>query len=198
MAQSLTPAEMTILGLVAEQPRHGYEIEKTIDDRGMREWTEIGFSSIYYVMARLQKAGLITEVRETAATRGPARRTYTLTPQGAEVARARTREMLAERSPSFPTVLIGLANLPLIGSDAAIEALRGRSSSLTAKSDALAVHLRAQQPLPAYVTSIFTYSLTMLRAEHAWVHDTLRLLEEESHDQSRLQEGPEGSLPADR
>ncbi|MCY7144283.1 PadR family transcriptional regulator, partial [Streptococcus gordonii] len=41
--------EELILGLLAEQPRHGYQIEKLIEDREMRRWTEVGFSSIYYV-----------------------------------------------------------------------------------------------------------------------------------------------------
>ena len=31
--------EELILGLLAEQPRHGYQIEKLIEDRGMRRWT---------------------------------------------------------------------------------------------------------------------------------------------------------------
>jgi DNA-binding PadR family transcriptional regulator len=43
----MTNAELAILSLVAEQPRHGYEIEQVIEEREMREWTEIGFSSIY-------------------------------------------------------------------------------------------------------------------------------------------------------
>ena len=45
----MTNAEFAILSLIFELPRHGYEIEKTIEKRGMREWTEIGFSSIYYL-----------------------------------------------------------------------------------------------------------------------------------------------------
>ena len=36
-------AELAILSLIAEQPRHGYDIERVIEAWGMREWTEIGF-----------------------------------------------------------------------------------------------------------------------------------------------------------
>ena len=39
--------EELILGILAEQPHHGYQIEKLIIDRGMRKWTDVGFSSIY-------------------------------------------------------------------------------------------------------------------------------------------------------
>ena len=43
----MTDAELTILSLVAEGPRYGYEIQQLIDQRGLREWLTIGFSSIY-------------------------------------------------------------------------------------------------------------------------------------------------------
>ena len=39
--------ELLILGLISEMPRHGYEIERVIAEREMREWTRIGFSSIF-------------------------------------------------------------------------------------------------------------------------------------------------------
>ena len=55
----MTNAELAILSLIAEQPRHGYDIEQIIEARGMRDWTEIGFSSIYYLLNKLEKAGLI-------------------------------------------------------------------------------------------------------------------------------------------
>ena len=55
----MTNAELAILSLVAEQPRHGYEIEQVIEARGMRDWTEVGFSSIYYLLNKLEKAGLV-------------------------------------------------------------------------------------------------------------------------------------------
>lgn len=55
----LSDAELLALGLVAEMPRHGYELEQVIEERGMREWTQIGFSSIYFVLGKLEKAGLV-------------------------------------------------------------------------------------------------------------------------------------------
>ena len=48
--KDLTDSELLVLGLVAEMPRHGYELEQVIEQRGMREWTQIGFSSIYFVL----------------------------------------------------------------------------------------------------------------------------------------------------
>ena len=51
--------ELAILGLLCEKPLYGYTIEKIIEERGMRHWTDIGFSSIYYVLKRLESRNLI-------------------------------------------------------------------------------------------------------------------------------------------
>ena len=53
---AMTNAELAILSLVVEQPRHGYEIERVIGERGMREWTEVGFSTIYSLLKKLEGA----------------------------------------------------------------------------------------------------------------------------------------------
>ena len=58
--KKLTDAELMILGLLAEMPRHGYELEQVIEKRALREWTEIGFSSIYFVLGKLEKSKLVS------------------------------------------------------------------------------------------------------------------------------------------
>jgi DNA-binding PadR family transcriptional regulator len=73
MEMKLTNAELAILSLIAEQPRHGYEIEGVIEARGMRDWTEIGFSSIYYLLNKLEKDGLVASQLTASRGRGPAR-----------------------------------------------------------------------------------------------------------------------------
>jgi DNA-binding PadR family transcriptional regulator len=55
----MTNAKLAILSLIAEEPRRGYDIEQIIEARGMREWTEIGFSSIYSLLKKLETAGLV-------------------------------------------------------------------------------------------------------------------------------------------
>lgn len=53
MTISLT--EQLILGILAEGPQHGYHIEQIIKERDMRKWTDVGFSSIYYTLDKLEK-----------------------------------------------------------------------------------------------------------------------------------------------
>ncbi|MFZ1681314.1 MAG: PadR family transcriptional regulator, partial [Rhizobiaceae bacterium] len=104
--KTLTDAELLLLGLVAEMPRHGYEIERAIEERGMREWTRIGFSSIYFVLGRLEKAGLVA----AAAPAGQkARKVFSATPAGYAALVDQSLAALRNPGPANATVLLGLA-----------------------------------------------------------------------------------------
>ena len=66
--KELTDAELLVLGLVVEMPRHGYQLEQVIEQRAMREWTQIAFSSIHFVLGKLEM-GLVTARRRRARKR---------------------------------------------------------------------------------------------------------------------------------
>lgn len=166
---ALTSAELTLLGLLVEKPRHGYEVEEVITARGMREWTEIGFSSIYYLLGRLRDRGLITELDTPKAGRGKARHVYGPTAEGrAECARA-AEAAIAEVRPLFPPVLVGLANQPLIPPDRLHAALATRADALAAQAAAVRGTADAQRDAPDFVRALFDYSLAQLDAEQAWL-----------------------------
>jgi len=174
----LTPAELTLLGLLAERPRHGYEIEKTIEERGMRRWTDLAFSSIYYVIKKLEKAALIEAVVHPGAAPTRSRRTtYAPTSAGFTAAREATRAALAAVSPAHPVVLVGLANLPLLVPGQASAALRSRADELAQELRRLTADPRSSGVAPPFVTAIFDHALTSLRAELDWTSRTTAFLE---------------------
>jgi DNA-binding PadR family transcriptional regulator len=173
--EKLTDAELTVLGLVAEVPRHGYELEAIVAERGIREWTALGFSSIYYVLRKLEGRGLVSSTRPDGGPKG--RRVYAMTPTGAEVLSAATREVLATVRPVYPAVLVGLANSPALDSADVISALRQRDAQLDERLSAVRTARRAQEPVPDFVRAIFDYGTTMLEAERAWLRETIDLLD---------------------
>ncbi|GAB3572437.1 PadR family transcriptional regulator [Amycolatopsis endophytica] len=164
----MTPAELTLLGLLVERPRHGYELEEVITARGMREWTEIGFSSIYYLLGRLRDRGLIAEVDTPRAGRARARKVFGPTEEGRRVCAAEAEAAVAELRPVFPPVLVGLASQPVIPPERLRAALSERASALEERADA--VRRAAEQPgAPAFVRAIFDFSLHQLDAERRWL-----------------------------
>lgn len=89
----LTPSETAILGLLAERPMHGYELDDVIAARGMRAWTEIGFSSIYFLLQKLQKKGLVRQEGRPATPKG--RKAYAITDAGRTTLGAACLDLLA-------------------------------------------------------------------------------------------------------
>jgi DNA-binding PadR family transcriptional regulator len=57
--------ELAVLGLLAEQPRHGYELKKRLSETLGPLWG-ISFGSLYPALRRLERAGAIAEVDDEA------------------------------------------------------------------------------------------------------------------------------------
>ena len=164
----MTNAELAILSLVAERPRHGYEIEQVIEERGMREWTEVGFSSIYYLLKKLEREGMIAG-RLQEAGRGPARKVYHATPAGRQALHTGILDTLAVPRRSYPPLQLGLAGLPGLSRDEALAALHSYHTALADRLAHVQANWQGKQPLPYFIDAMFHYSVTMLRAEMAWI-----------------------------
>ncbi|WP_374711612.1 helix-turn-helix transcriptional regulator [Symbiobacterium terraclitae] len=166
----MTNAEVAILSLVAEQPRHGYEIEAVIEERGMREWTEVGFSSIYYVLKKLEARGLVERTGADTGSRGPARVTYRATAAGHAALRAATLAALSVPQSGNSPFLLGLANLPVLSPDEVREALARYRAALEGKRRDLEARRSGAGPgAPFFVTAMFDRSLALIAAELEWL-----------------------------
>lgn len=130
----------------------------------MRDWTEIGFSSIYYLLTKLRDRGLIAETGEPA--RGKARKVFAPTQAGFQACAA--EEAIATVRPVFPPVLVGLATQPIIPPVRLHTALARRAAALTEKIAEVRA-TAARQEVPPFVRAIFDYSLGQLEAEHEWL-----------------------------
>lgn len=172
----LTDAELVLLGLVAERPRHGYDLETVIAERGVREWTALSFSSIYYVLNKLESRGMVTSERPDSRQQG--RRTYSLTPAGLAVCVEGTRAALELLPPAHTPVLIGLANSPLLPANQLAESLRCRRNNVASRMQSIRSARSQQEPLEPFVGAIFDHGITMLQAELAWIEATLSTLKE--------------------
>ena len=172
----MTNAELSILSLVAERPRHGYEIEQVIEERGMRNWTEIGFSSIYYLLKKLEKERLVAGRLEEAA-RGPARKVYAVTEAGYEALRSGLLDVLSVPRPCRSPLQLGLANLPAVPPAEAVDALGQYYDALAENEEYLRVRREEQQPLPYFVDAMFDLSLTLIEAEKEWIAAFIELIE---------------------
>lgn len=174
----MTNAELAILGLVAEKARHGYEIEQVIEQRGMREWTDIGFSSIYYLLNKLEKAALIASHQEKTEGRGPARKVYSITQAGFQALLDGTLAALATPQKGALPFLLGLANFPVVPRQQALAALKKYAQAIQQRLDHMLERAAAQQPLPPIVQAMFDYSAQLSRTEITWMENFIKQVEE--------------------
>jgi DNA-binding PadR family transcriptional regulator len=173
----MTNAELAILSLIAEQPRHGYDIEQVIEARGMREWTEVGFSSIYYLLNKLEKTGLIESHLEQPAGKGPARKVYRVTPQGRQAHLEGTIAALSTPQSGSSPFLLGLSNFPSVPQEQVIAALNAYTENIEARQQQMLERAEEQRPLPTFVEAMFDYSQTMVQAELNWIQNFIESVE---------------------
>lgn len=176
----MTDAELAILGLVYEEERHGYQIEQVIQERGMREWTAVGFSSIYYLLNKLETRGLISYRLEWAG-RGAPRKVYRITAEGEIAFHAQVMERLTVSQPSLSPFLLGLANAGRLPRDELVAALRSYRQHLADRVGRVKAKWAAQSEagLPLLADALFDYSLALGRAQDEWIEGLIMKLEEE-------------------
>lgn len=166
----LSLSEQLILGILSEQARHGYDIEKIITDRGMRKWTDVGFSSIYYVLERLKAKGLATSNN----TQGKAKKQYSITDTGVSVLKDKARKLIAERKPANTHFMTGLATSQLIEDTELTKSLEQRKASLTSDLKALQSKQSSVAYMPRPALQLFSLSEALLKAELSWVNKELK------------------------
>ena len=164
-----TEAELVVLGMLAEHPQYGYDLNKLIEQRGVRNWTSIGFSSTYYLLNKLEQKGYAQ-----SPVSDDQRRLYSITAQGRSICLQSTRHLLGTRASPRTPFLVGIANSHMLAQPEANELLGGRRNQLVDQLGVLK-HLReTQQPLPAHAERLFRYSIAMIEAEIAWLDNEMK------------------------
>jgi DNA-binding PadR family transcriptional regulator len=166
-----TPLNLAVLGLLAEKPRHVYDLRVTMRERGHDRTVKLKHATLYDTVGRLAKAGLVVAgdpIRDSAL---PERTEYRLTTTGSECLTAWVRELLSEPTdePSdLVTVLNFMFILPL---DEVVERVEERATTLgaTIAADAERLTAAVERGVPEVFLSEHDYTQTLRRAEHAWL-----------------------------
>lgn len=167
--------EVAILGLLCERPHYGYEIEKTIEERNMRNWTDIGFSSIYYVLKKLEEKELIRSKVEVVENK-PSRKVYTVTDEGYSVMKEKVKQLLSGFERVISAFDLGLMNMSLLDTGEVIECfeqyLRSIDDTLVFLNNCK--HEMEGFGLPEHVIALATRPLVHVRTERRWIEDYMK------------------------
>jgi DNA-binding PadR family transcriptional regulator len=162
--------EAAILGLLCEKPLYGYTIEKIIKERGMRHWTDIGFSSIYYVLKRLESRNLIVSACKQQENK-PSRKVYTITREGEHQMREKVRSLLSQNQRVASPFDLGVAHLQLLSTTETITCLNERIKALDKAIENIKAHRIRHEKIkrPYFLLALSDRALVHLRTEKSWV-----------------------------
>jgi Predicted transcriptional regulators len=104
----LTNVEIVLMRFIKIRPSYAYELEHIISEWKLRHWVKIGGATVYQVLNRLCKQGLLRFDTEQEGNM-PVRRRYTITEKGEERLHSSVKEILKEFEPYYFDLNIGLA-----------------------------------------------------------------------------------------
>jgi DNA-binding PadR family transcriptional regulator len=159
---------VAVLGLLYEEPMHPYRMQQLIKERGKEDVVNVRQrASIYQMIDRLQRDGLI-KVRETGRDENwPERTVYELTADGRRTLTRWMRDMLSTPSREFPDFPAAVAFVPLLEPADAATQFEARAAALEREL------ARIEEGAAPYLPRLFTledeYRVAVLRAELSWV-----------------------------
>lgn len=179
--KQVTGAELAILSILVEKPMHGYMLERVIEERNMRDWTPIGFSSIYYILRKLLKLGWLKRSLDKNEAQGPARQVYSLTDAGRRKWKAAVLKALSTPNQFNNLFQLGLANIGNLELDEVSRALQTHQTILSGIYQNVQGKFAFQKAyMPWYVRGMFELSQEQLRSELRWLGDFIQVVENRS------------------
>ncbi len=167
--------EMILLGLLRENPMHGYQIKKTIQEI-LSLFAGVDLKSIYYPLRVLEKKGLIVR-KINKEGRRPQRFIYTLTPKGlGRFNNLLNKSLLDFKRPQF-SLDLSLYFLRYIKPDIAKRRLRARLSILNKLSSTLkqlAEQLKKKKS--SALCLIIEHNLQMVDTESRFLSQLIRTI----------------------
>ena len=175
---SITSAEAALLGLLSEGPKHPYQIEKDVQFRDMRFWTELSMSAIYKLLRKLEEDEYVTCTTELTEE-NRARKIYQITEEGATALREKLAELLLEAEHVRWQVDIAFYNLDMFDKQMQLAMLRDYRRAVV-KQIGCYRELEAfllDSKCPIYPLSISRRPIYMMEGELRWLDDFIREIE---------------------
>ncbi|WP_159881546.1 PadR family transcriptional regulator [Paenibacillus puerhi] len=178
--QTLSNVEFMLLQIIAEYHQaSGYDVKKVVDQRGYREWTNIGTTSIYAGLKKLSDKEWIASLEpDEKSGKGPTPTRFALTEAGMLKLRNEIIDSLSSARERDHRFDLGLAALPFIGKEEAILALQNRLDFLGQASIKIRQKYESQGgiSLPLNVRALFLHPISLIESEQAFIDSLIHEL----------------------
>ncbi len=166
----MTQIEIILLSLLCDKNYYGYEFETVIEQRNMRGWTNIGFSSIYNSLNKLEKNGQLVSKYEKEYG-SPKRKVYSIKDETKVIVKDQIINMISEYNSNPSEFDIGMLFSYLITKEQLNKALIIHKENLIIRKVFL---LKRYEQHPTalkrpHIKALFERPLAFIEAEISWV-----------------------------
>jgi DNA-binding PadR family transcriptional regulator len=178
--RNVTNVEMVLLQIIAEKKGiSGYGINQIVKERGYREWADIGITSIYVGLKKLEDKKLVKfKIHTSKIGKGPVPKIFYLTEKGKEVLSAEVLFILSESRERERVFDLGVAGIPFVAPKKVKEALVQRKKFLNEHLDK--IHNKFKKDggyqLPVHARYLFRHSLYLIGNELKFIDELMREL----------------------
>ena len=164
----MNDAELALLSLLSEGAQSDIDLHNAIESRGLRRWTAIGVSSMYYILDKLTQQGLI----EPLPSALPVRR-WRITDAGHNILQTAVSDLLSTPHPHARSFELGLANAHLLKTSQIRTALYNYRQGLNTRQNLTRAELAKERTgsNSLAVNALYEHSLTLIEAEIAWLNE---------------------------
>ena len=168
------PLILTILAMLAEKPRHPYEIQRLIRER-RKDFARSTQRALYHAIDRLVAAGLILPAEISREGNRPERTVYQITDEGIESLMEWLGELLAQPLPDYPLFTVAVSFLAILPMEAAFRSLHARAVELEGELAGIEARLQTLgQSLHRLVLLELEYVRALRQGELEWVRGLIQ------------------------
>lgn len=173
----LSNKESALLGLLSEKDMYAYEINQEIEQRSMREWTELSLSSIYKILRKLEKKELLSS-KTILSEKNLAQKVYSITDKGLIQFKTTLKYIISNPEHLNWRIDIATSNLNLLSKS---EIINSFSSYIKKLEEGIQCYRELEDYLvehqcPDHSISLSTRPRYLYAAEINWVKDYLESL----------------------
>jgi DNA-binding PadR family transcriptional regulator len=163
--------ELAILGLLKEQPMHGYQLNRELSEQLGGLW-RVSYGSLYPSLRRLERQGAITSVQGTGARR---KTVYAITPEGERLFLELLEETPQENQTEDARFRVRLAFFRYLPPETRVRLLERRRQVLETRLADVKAHLRDDAgTTDDYQRALLDHARAGTESDIAWLTELIR------------------------
>ncbi|MHA1946644.1 MAG: hypothetical protein ACXAC6_13830 [Candidatus Hodarchaeales archaeon] len=190
----LSDKQFLILGMVGHSPYDelgisGTNLNELIEKRNVKDWTNLSFSSIYYVLNQLVSKKLIKTkgTKNSASTQsevGAPQKVFLVTSKGKEVLKKTVIDYFKRSNLTYKEMNLALASAYVFKENELLDILYVQRDLLEERMSKVRIRYtedkteESENKMPIHVWGLFRYAFGMLNARKKFLNELIIKIEE--------------------